>query len=157
MYSTVRPAACRFVFRFVCSMIPLKLMRGSLVFVQRCALCHKQGDVGNDIGPNLQSVAGHTAEKLLVSILDPNASIEPGYAAYTCRLATGEEFYGIIAAETANSLVLKGAEGTAHTVLRAEILSVRGLNLSLMPEGLETDLSKQDMADLIRYLQQAAR
>src|SRR5437879_744009 len=110
------------------------------------------GDVGNDVGPNLQSVVAHPPEKLLVSILDPNASIEPGYLAYSCTLVGGEELYGIIAAETGNSLVLKMADGKTQTILRANIASLRSANLSLMPEGLEASMTRQELADLIAFL-----
>ena len=127
--------------------------RGSVVFAKLCATCHKLGPVGNDIGPNLQSVVNHPSEKLLVSILDPNASIEPGYTAYTAQLAGGEELYGVIAAETGNSLVLKLPDGKSRTLLRSNIDALHSANLSLMPEGLEAGMSKQDLADLIRFLQ----
>lgn len=127
--------------------------RGMAIFHRLCVTCHKRGDLGNDVGPNLQSVVNHPSEKLIVSILDPNASIEPGYAAYTARLTDGEELYGIIAAETGNSMVMKLADGTTRTLLRSSIASLRSANLSLMPEGLETGLSPQDLADLIRFLQ----
>ena len=109
--------------------------------------------MGNDLGPNLQSVANHPSEKLLVSILDPNASIQSGYTAYSAQLAGGEELYGIIAAETGNSIVLKLPDGKTRTLLRSNVDSLRSANLSLMPEGLETGMSKQDMADVIRFLQ----
>jgi putative heme-binding domain-containing protein len=126
--------------------------RGAAVHAKICAVCHKLGNVGNDIGPNLQSVVAHPPEKLIVSILDPNASIEPGYLAYSCTLVGGEELYGIIAAETGNSLVLKMSDGKTQTILRSNIASLRSANLSLMPEGLEAGLTKQDLADLITFL-----
>ena len=131
--------------------------RGSVVFGELCAACHKLGNIGNDIGPNLQSVVNHSSERLLVSVLDPNASIEPGYAAYSAQLSSGEELYGLIAAETANSLVLKLADGKTRTLLRSEIATLHSSNLSLMPEGLEAGLSQQKAADLIRFLQTPAR
>jgi putative heme-binding domain-containing protein len=126
--------------------------RGAVVHAKLCAVCHKLGNSGNDIGPNLQSVVSHPPEKLLTSILDPNASIEPGYLAYSCTLIGGQELYGIIAADTANSLVLKMADGKTQTILRSNIASLRSSNLSLMPEGLEAGMSKQELADLISYL-----
>ena len=126
--------------------------RGAAVHARICAVCHKLGNAGNDIGPNLQSIVAHPPEKLLISILDPNASIEPGYLAYSCTLVSGEEFYGIIAAETGNSLVMKMSDGKTQTILRSNIASLRSANLSLMPEGLEAGMSKKDMADLIAYL-----
>lgn len=126
--------------------------RGAAVFAKTCAACHKLGNVGTDIGPNLQSVANHPSDKLLVSIVDPNATIEPGYAAYTCTLKSGDEFYGIIAAETGNSVMLKTTDGKTHMLLRSDIATLRSSNLSLMPEGLEAGISKQELADLIHFL-----
>jgi len=126
--------------------------RGAAVHARLCAVCHKLGDLGNDIGPNLQSVVAHPPEKLIVSILDPNASIEPGYLAYSCTLVGGEELYGIIAAETGNSLILKMADGKSRTILLTNIAALRSSNLSLMPEGLESGMTKQDLADLITFL-----
>ena len=131
--------------------------RGEAVHAKLCVVCHKLGDTGNDIGPNLQSVANHPPEKLLVSIFDPNASIEPGYLAYTAVVSGGEELYGIIAAETGNSLVLKLADGKTRTLLRSDIATLRSSNLSLMPEGLEQGLSKQDLADLIQFIRTPVR
>ncbi len=128
-------------------------LRGRAVFAKLCVSCHKLAGLGNEVGPNLQSVANHPSEKLLVSILDPNASIEPGYVAYSCKLTDDEELYGIIAAETGNSLLFKMADGKSRTLLRSDIASLRSSNLSLMPEGLEAGLSKQDLADLIHFLQ----
>jgi len=127
--------------------------RGTAAFTRLCASCHRLGDVGNDIGPNLRSVAAHSREKLLVSILDPNASIEPGYTAYLAELGNGDQVYGLISAETGNSLVFKLADGTTRTLLRKEIGSLKSANLSLMPEGLEAGMNTQDLADLIALLQ----
>ncbi|MBK8001860.1 MAG: c-type cytochrome [Verrucomicrobia bacterium] len=127
--------------------------RGGIVFNKLCVTCHKRGEQGNDVGPNLQSVVNHPAEKLLVSILDPNASIEPGYTAYSAQLSDGEEIYGIVSAETGNSLVMKQADGKTRTLLRSGITALRSANLSLMPEGLEAGMSPQELADLIRFLQ----
>jgi putative heme-binding domain-containing protein len=125
---------------------------GKEIFGKLCITCHRRDGVGNEVGPNLQSVIDHPPEKLLVNILDPNADIQPGFNAYNCALANGEELYGLISAETATSVVFKFADGTARTINRSEINSLRSSNLSLMPEGLEQGLSKQDLADLIAYV-----
>lgn len=44
----------------------------------------------NRLGLDLASVAAHTPERLLSSILDPNANNPPRYAAFTCTLQDGE-------------------------------------------------------------------
>ncbi|MEQ1852043.1 MAG: hypothetical protein ABMA01_10675, partial [Chthoniobacteraceae bacterium] len=98
------------------------------------------------------SVAAPPPEKLLINILDPNVDIQPGFHAYTCALTTGEELYGLVAAETGNSITMKLTDGTMRTVPRAQIASLKSASVSLMPEGLEAGISKQDMAALIQFL-----
>ncbi|MDB6174322.1 MAG: hypothetical protein JWL59_3633 [Chthoniobacteraceae bacterium] len=126
--------------------------RGEAVFSRLCIGCHKLGELGRDIGPNLRSVAEHPPEKLLTNILDPNADVQPGFYAYQCRLVDGTELYGLIAAETGNSITIKLADGTTRAVLRKEIAVLKSANVSLMPEGLEAGMTVQEMADLIEFL-----
>jgi putative membrane-bound dehydrogenase-like protein len=127
-------------------------VRGRAIYDRVCLSCHKLGDAGGEVGPDLRSVAGHPPEKLLANILDPSADVQPGYHAYQFELADGTELYGLITAETGNSLTLKSADGTTHTILRRELKELRGANISLMPDGLESGLSPQDLADLIQLL-----
>ncbi|MBX3745266.1 MAG: c-type cytochrome [Verrucomicrobiae bacterium] len=126
--------------------------RGRDTFRRLCVSCHRLGDEGQDVGPDLGSVRGHSLEKLLVNILDPNADVQPGYQAYSCTLRDGEELYGVIAAETANSVVLRLSDGSLRTVLRRDLAELHDAGISLMPEGLEADLGVQEMADLLAWL-----
>ncbi len=126
--------------------------KGRAIFTQLCVTCHKLGDTGNEIGPNLVSVAAHPPEKLLVNILDPSADVQPGYYAYQCRLTDGTEVLGLIATETANSITFKLPDGTTRAVLRKEIASLQSTRASLMPAGLEAALDAQKLADLIAFL-----
>lgn len=126
--------------------------RGKTVFASVCISCHKLDGVGLELGPDLRSVAQHDAEKLLNSILDPSAIIEPGFMAYHCTLKSGEQLYGVIATETGASLTLKMAGNLSRSVLRSEITDLRSTGTSLMPEGLEAALTPQSLADLFAYL-----
>jgi len=126
--------------------------RGRVIYDRVCLVCHKLGDAGGEVGPDLKSVAGHPPEKLLANILDPSADVQPGYHAYQFELADGSELYGLITAETGNSLTMKSADGTTRTILREDLKALRGANVSLMPEGLESGLTLQDLADLIHLL-----
>jgi putative heme-binding domain-containing protein len=127
-------------------------LRGGAVYARLCLQCHARAGQGSDLGPDMISVADHSAEKLLVNILDPNTDIQPGYQAYTCILTDGDELYGLIAAETANSITIRLADGSARTVLRENIVSLHSSYLSLMPEGLEAGLTHQELADLIEFV-----
>ncbi|MBB5034780.1 neutral/alkaline non-lysosomal ceramidase N-terminal domain-containing protein [Prosthecobacter vanneervenii] len=127
--------------------------RGKTTFAQVCISCHKLDGVGIELGPDLRSVVQHDAEKLLNSILDPSAIIEPGFMAYHCTLKNGEQLYGVIATETSASLTLKMAGNMTKSVLRSDIAKLQSTGASLMPEGLEAALTPQTLADLIAYLQ----
>jgi putative heme-binding domain-containing protein len=125
---------------------------GKGVFGQVCIACHKLDNQGIELGPDLRSVVQHDAEKLLNSILDPSAVIEPGFMAYHCTLKSGEQLYGVIATETSGSLTLKMPGNVVRSVLRSEIATLQSTNASLMPDGLEAALTPQSLADLIAYL-----
>jgi len=126
--------------------------RGKTVFASVCISCHKLDGEGLELGPDLRSVAQHDAEKLLNSILDPSAIIEPGFMAYHCTLKSGEQLYGVIATETSASLTLKMAGNLTKSVLRSDVASLKSTGISLMPEGLEAAMTPQSLADLIAYL-----
>jgi putative heme-binding domain-containing protein len=89
---------------------------------------------------------------LLTAILDPNAAVEARYLGYTAETKSGREFTGIITAETPNNLVMRGADGTEETILRTDLKQLLGSGLSLMPEGMESALKPQDMADLLAFI-----
>jgi putative membrane-bound dehydrogenase-like protein len=126
--------------------------RGRAIFNRVCIVCHKVGETGGEVGPDLKSISSHPPEKLLMNILDPSADIQPGYNAYHCGLVDGTELYGLIASETGTSITFKGADGAARTVLRREITTLKNANVSLMPDGLEAGMTNQDLADLIQFL-----
>jgi putative membrane-bound dehydrogenase-like protein len=126
--------------------------RGAAIFRAQCALCHRLRGEGTDVGPDLGMVAGKPLEELLAAILDPNRSIEARYLAYTAATKDGRAFAGLLATESANAIVLKAPGGLEETILRAEVKELTATGRSLMPEGLENALTKEQMADLLRFL-----
>lgn len=129
--------------------------RGAKVFAQHCAACHRVGDVGVEIGPNLASVAGWPPDALLTSILDPSRSAEPRYLSFTCTLDTGEVVYGLVLSETPAGVTMKTLDGRERTIPRRQVKALDCTNQSLMPEGIEQAVDGQGMADLIRFLKQS--
>ena len=89
---------------------------------------------------------------LLTALFDPNAAVEPRYQALVVKLKNGTEISGIVAGETANNLTLRLPGGAEFAVLRADIAEEKPSGRSLMPEGLETVLKPQDVADVIAWL-----
>ena len=126
--------------------------RGVKVYENNCMTCHRAGGKGNDIGPNLESVRQWDPEKVLMNILDPNREVAPTFVSYEVELKDGTSLSGVIADETANSITLKRAENASETILRSNIAKISSGGMSLMPEGLESAIPPQDMADLIAFL-----
>ncbi|MCI0642584.1 MAG: c-type cytochrome [Gemmataceae bacterium] len=132
--------------------------RGKLVFRKNCITCHRLDNEGVEVGASLiAALPNKTAEQLLVDILDPSREVDPRYIDYLVTTTSGKVLTGLIAAETASSLTLRRAEYAEDTVLRSQIDTVTATAKSVMPEGLERQLSRQDLADLVAYLLEVAR
>ena len=127
-------------------------VRGKAVFKRECATCHELEGVGYNLGLPLETIQNRGSEGILLNILDPNREVNPEYLNYIVVTDDGLQVTGMIAAETATSITLKRAEGEGDTVLRTNIDEMQNTGLSIMPEGLEEQLTKQDMSDLIAYL-----
>jgi len=128
--------------------------RGAGHFDKKCASCHAYRGHGQAVGPNLAEFAGKSLADFLVAILDPNAAINPNFLAYNIETKDGRSLIGIVKGETASSLTLMQGGGVAETILRSDVQEIRASQLSLMPEGLEQNMSQQDLADLIGWLKQ---
>ncbi|MGE3315995.1 MAG: PVC-type heme-binding CxxCH protein, partial [Planctomycetaceae bacterium] len=127
-------------------------MRGRAVFEKTCATCHRVGSVGHAVGPDLASTQNKSPADLLVAILDPNREAQPNFNTYTVVTQQGTLLTGLVASETATSVTLRRAEAKEDVVLRNNIDTMVSNGKSLMPEGLEKEISAQQMADLIAFL-----
>ena len=117
--------------------------RGAAIFEKRCAACHRLGQVGHDVGPNLAALTDRAPRSLLVAVLDPNSAVEARYRNYIALTADGRTVGGILAAETATSIALLAQDGKQEILLRSDLEDLRASDKSLMPEGLEKDLSRR--------------
>jgi putative membrane-bound dehydrogenase-like protein len=128
--------------------------RGKEVFRRVCSGCHRIGDMGSEVGPDLVNLGGRlTKGNLLTQILDPTASIAAGYEEYFIETADGRTINGILAEDSATSVTLRRKEGHQDTVLRSNIARMRTSTVSAMPEGHEREINSQQMSDLLEYLQ----
>jgi putative heme-binding domain-containing protein len=137
--------------------LPADTLRGKAVFKKTCATCHRLENEGTEVGPDLLSaLRNKSRETLLTDILDPSREVDPRYLNYVVTTRAGRVFTGLIAAETASSITLRRAERAEDTILRNQIEEIQATAKSVMPEGLEAQLSRQELADVIAYLQQVA-
>ncbi len=125
---------------------------GRTVFTRTCSVCHKVGEIGYQVAPDLASVKNKSTADLLISILDPNRETQPNFNAYNVITVQGRNHNGIISSETSNSVTLRKAEAKEDVVLRDNIDEMTATGISLMPEGLEKDLSRQQIADVIAFI-----
>jgi putative membrane-bound dehydrogenase-like protein len=131
--------------------------RGKAVFKKNCATCHRLENEGVEVGPDLLSaLRNKSREQLLTDILDPSREVDPRYLAYQVTTRKGQILTGIIAAETASSVTLRRGEKAEDTILRSQIDEIQATAKSLMPEGLEMQMTRQEVADVIAYLQAVA-
>lgn len=126
--------------------------RGRMHFRKVCAACHKLEGVGESIGADLNAIKDRGTAAVLLNILDPNREVKPQFLNYVVVLDSGRTLTGMIAAETANSLTFRKADGMSETILRVNIDELKSTGISFMPEGIEKQLDVAAMADLLAYL-----
>ena len=88
----------------------------------------------------------------MIDILDPNREVDPRYVVYQAVTKNGRVFTGILAIETSTSITLRRADQAEDTILRAQLDSLTATSMSLMPEELEKQLTRQELADVIAFL-----
>lgn len=127
--------------------------RGKALFKKTCSVCHRLENEGHEVGADLQAaLRTKTREALLNDILDPSKEVDPRYINYLVTTKAGRLFTGLIAVESPSSVTLRRAERAEDTILRSQIDEIQATDKSVMPEELEKQLSKQDLADVIAYL-----
>jgi putative membrane-bound dehydrogenase-like protein len=126
--------------------------RGAAVFERDCAACHKLGDRGHAVGPDLTASQFREPEALLTHVVDPNRFVAPNYVQYVVSDKSGRVYTGMLASETASSLTLRRAGGAEVTILRSQVDELAGTGKSLMPEDFGSKLTHQEMADLVAFL-----
>jgi len=126
---------------------------GRQLFTSACGICHTFGTVGNLVGPGL---AGSNIGKLdyfLENVLNPNGVIGKDYQLNVFKLKSGATMSGIVQFEDAQSFRLVMPGGAKFTVAKGEVEKRETLPMSLMPEGLLDALTKNQVINLVAYLQ----
>lgn len=125
--------------------------RGHMLYSAVCSACHRLKNEGHEIGPDLGTIAAKPAEQLIEAILDPNRAVEMRYLTQMVTLKDGRQITGMVAEETANSITLKLGAST-EVILREQIAKNEKGAKSLMPDGLESVLNPQQIADVLAWI-----
>ena len=125
---------------------------GRKIYTERCASCHRFGNEGNVVGPDIVTMKASGKEKLLVNIVDPNREVAPNLQSYMLETTDGETITGLLLRESGGSVTLALGAGSEATFIRAQIRKFTPQGKSLMPEGLEEGLTQKQVADLLEFL-----
>ena len=130
--------------------------RGQAVFTSAaCMTCHAVGYVGGKLGPDLTRIGSvRTEQDLLESIIFPSASFVRSYEPTMIVLQDGRIHSGLLKAESAAEIVLVTKPDTELRIPRKTIEELRPGTVSIMPTGLDKQLTPQQLADLLAFLKQ---
>jgi len=118
-----------------------------------CSKCHSVDGSSGKAGPDLFAAGDKFPRRELIqAVLEPSAGIAVGYGTTVVETKSGEVYQGILKQTSAEALELMCADGKPVRVAASDIKEQRGSTLSLMPDGLQTGLSRQEFTDLIEYL-----
>jgi putative heme-binding domain-containing protein len=117
-----------------------------------CAACHSLGGK-KKLGPDLSAIgAKYGRQAMLDNISNPSDAIGPEYVPTTFTLKSGERVSGLISEETSDHILIQTGAETSQRVKPSDIASREEVRVSLMPEGLLSNLSSQQLADLLEFL-----
>jgi len=128
------------------------LDNGRQVFTTTCAACHRFGETGNDIGPDLTDVRSRfTRRAILESIFFPSDVVDDRFAMWTFQLRGGDSKSGMIASEDDQKVVLKSGTEAPVAIQKSQIVSRKKAEASLMPDFTDT-LTTQQLRDVVAFL-----
>lgn len=137
----------------ICQM-PGNAKRGEQVFRTACANCHRIGDIGIALGPDISDSRTKNIDQILQAILDPDAAIDASFVRYTLLTADGRVVDGLLVDESVDRVTIRPIEGPAIQIPRSDVESLKSAGVSLMPTGFETTITPAAMRDLIAYIKQ---
>ncbi len=118
-----------------------------------CASCHSIDGSAMKAGPDLFAAGDAFGRRDLVdALLQPSATIAPGYGTVIVETKAGEIFQGVLKQSSDAGLTIMGVDGKPVTLASDEIREKSGTAISLMPEGQHVALSLEEFTDLIEYL-----
>ncbi len=132
------------------------IRRGQVVFANSkasCVACHAIGYKGGNIGPDLSRIGKIRTERdLLESVLFPSVSLVRSYEPILVVTTAGKSHNGLIRRETPDEIVLATGAKDEVRIARSEIEEIHPSTVSVMPAGLDTQLTREQIIDLIAYL-----
>jgi putative membrane-bound dehydrogenase-like protein len=127
--------------------------KGVSVFKTNCSVCHQINGEGMDFGPKLSEIGSKLPkEGQYLAILHPDAGVSFGYEGWEVKFKDGSTMAGIVSSKTETDLQMKFPGGAVSTYKMADVVSMKKMDSSMMPSGLQEAMSTQDLVNLVEYL-----
>ena len=127
--------------------------KGHAVYMSNCAVCHKINNEGYDFGPALSEIGSkYGKDGMFKSIIYPSDGISFGYETTSIKLNDGSEVMGIVSSKTKLEIEVKMPGGIVQKIKATNIKSMEQLKKSYMPADLYSQMTKQELANLLGYL-----
>ena len=128
-------------------------LKGKAVFNKACFICHKANGQGLDFGPNLSEIGAKLPkEGLFDAIVKPSAGVSFGYETSQLDMKDGSTLVGIISSRTESDIQLKYPGGASQKLKSANVNFIKEVPGSMMPDGLQETITKQEFSDLLEFL-----
>jgi putative membrane-bound dehydrogenase-like protein len=126
--------------------------RGLAVYDRICGQCHVMHGRGFEVGPEITRNGRGSFEQLVISVFDPSLVIGDAYKSVTVLTTDGRVISGLVTERTEQRIVLKVSGGKLEVVPMDDVEEIHDNTQSLMPEGLEEQMTREEMADLFALL-----
>ena len=131
-------------------------IRGAEVFGSpkfACLSCHRVGDLGSMIGPDLSTTGTCLKpEEIVESIMWPRRQVKDAYAAYTIATNDGKMRQGYKMAETPKEFVFRDPASAQQFHVDKNSIEELRADGTLMPDRLTAAMSPGERRDLVRFL-----
>ena len=125
---------------------------GKKLFTTSCAACHKLFEQGGQIGPDLSTYQRDDIDTMLLHIVNPSAEIREGYENFLLTTKDGRTVVGFLVEQDNQTVILRGLDGQDISLERKDIKTINAQGISLMPAGLLSGYSDDQIRDLMAYL-----
>ena len=135
------------------------IRRGQRVFhgtKAACVECHSMGYLGGEAGPDLTHIARiRSAADLLEAVMYPSSSFVRSYEPVLVITSAGITINGFVKDDTEDEIVLTIGARETRRIAKSEIEEILPGKVSVMPAGMDQQLSRREIIDLIAFLQAA--
>lgn len=120
----------------------------------QCRSCHRHGEGEPRMGPDLTEIGKKLQDyELLESILEPSQKIEPEYVGHIVITNTGDTYTGCITRPSEDEIIVRTASQEEVRLHRDDVIQLLPQDVSLMPTGLVSEMTAQELADLLAFLE----